>query len=352
MEKATPAGIGPGSTILEIASHVGGEVIGPGDLVIRGLNGLDDAGPSDLTFLHQSAWAARWASSGAGAALVSRGVEPSGHDPSSRALILVDDAEIAMLLVLESWAAQERVDVQPGIDASAVIDPTATIGAGVHIGPHVSIGPGARVDDGACIDAGVRVGANAGVGSGTVLHANVVIEASCEVGAGCRLHAGVMIGADGFGYRPDPAGAGIRKVPHLGTVMIGDDVEIGASTCIDRGKFGATVIGDNTKIDNLVQIAHNVRLGRSVLIAAQAGLAGSVTIGDGVQIGAQVGIVEHVKVGAGARIGAKAGVIRDVPPGEAVVGVPAQPVRETLRQISALRKLPKYLAEQGQQRKS
>jgi UDP-3-O-[3-hydroxymyristoyl] glucosamine N-acyltransferase len=153
-------------------------------------------------------------------------------------------------------------------------------------------------------------------------------------------HQGVSIGADGFGYRPDPHGGGLLKVPHLGTVEVGDRVEIGANACVDRGKFGATVVGEGTKIDNLVQIAHNCRIGRSCIIAGLCGLSGSVTLEDGVVLGGNVGIADHVTIGAGARIGAKAGVMSDVPAGRSMLGCPADDLRAALRQMAAVRKLP------------
>lgn len=347
---STGASVGAGSTVADIASFVGGEIDGKASLVINGLNSLDHASADDLTFLHGARWAKQWPESSAGASLVTRGMEVPGHDPSNRALVIVDDAEIAMLRVLESFAASCKTVQEPGVHDSAVIHDSARVGKDVHIGPHVSIAENAMIGDGVCLGPGCRIGHDVVIGDKTILHSNVVIEHGSHIGRGCRLHAGVVIGADGFGYRPDPDGAGLRKVPHLGIVQIGDDVEIGAGTCVDRGKFGATRIGDNTKLDNLVQVAHNVAIGRSTVIAAQVGIAGSAKIGSGVQIGAHAGIVEHVTIGDGARIGAKAGVIRNVPAGEAVAGIPAQPAKETLRQVAAIRKLPEYLAQQGRPR--
>ncbi|MAT82085.1 MAG: UDP-3-O-(3-hydroxymyristoyl)glucosamine N-acyltransferase [Phycisphaerae bacterium] len=350
MTGAADARVGVGSTVGEIAAFVGGDVDGDSSLVIEGLNSLDHAGSNELTFIHGARWARQWGESASGAALVTRGVEVDDHDRSTRAVILVDDAEIAMLRVLESFSDSQASSAPASIHPSACIHETAVIGREVHVDPHVSIGEQAVLGDGVRLEAGVRIGPRVVIGDHTIVHSNVAIEHDCHVGRGCRLHVGVNIGADGFGYRPDPETGGIRKVPHLGTVEIGNDVEIGAGTCIDRGKFGATRICDNSKLDNLVQVAHNVSIGQSTVIAAQVGIAGSARIGNGVQIGAQAGIVEHVTIGDGARIGAKAGVIRDVPAGEAVAGIPAQPAKETLRQVAAIRKLPEYLAQQGRSR--
>ncbi|MBG83863.1 MAG: UDP-3-O-(3-hydroxymyristoyl)glucosamine N-acyltransferase [Phycisphaerae bacterium] len=336
-----------GSTVADIAAFLGEPFDGCGNLVINGLNSLNDAGSDELTFIHADKWSRSWQDAAAGAALVTRGIDVSGHDPSARAVILVEDAEIAMLHVLESFSKAAEHPMEPGIHPTAIIHESAQVDSGAHVGPHVTIGARSVIGNAVMLDAGVRIGSDVVIGDGTTLHANVVIEHTCCLGRGCRVHPSVVVGADGFGYRPDPEGGGLLKVPHLGTVHIGDDVEIGAGSCIDRGKFGATTIGDNTKLDNLVQVAHNVSIGRSTVIAAQAGIAGSAQIGDGVQIGAHAGIVEHLKVGDGARIGAKAGVIKNVAAGEVVAGIPAQPAKETLRQVAALRKLPEYLARQG-----
>jgi UDP-3-O-[3-hydroxymyristoyl] glucosamine N-acyltransferase len=157
------------------------------------------------------------------------------------------------------------------------------------------------------------------------------------------LHSNVSIGADGFGYEPSPDGAGLVKVPHLGTVSLEDDVEIGAGSCVDRGKFGATVVGRGTKIDNLVQIAHNCRIGRGCVIAGQSGFSGSVTVGDGVTIAGGVGVADHVTIGSGATIGARSGLMKDVPAGETHVGYPAYEAGIALRQAAALRKLPDWM---------
>lgn len=336
-----------GSTVADIASFLGEPFDGCGDLVINGLNSLDLAVSDDLTFIHAEKWSRDWVQAQAGAALVTRGIEVCGHDPSIRAVIQVEDAEIAMLRVLESFSTEAQRPMEPGIHPTAIIDSSAQVSSEAHVGAQVTIGADSIIGKGVVLDAGVRIGPEVVIGDETAIHANVVIEHNCRIGSSCRLHPGVVVGADGFGYRPDPSGGGLLKVPHLGTVLIGDDVEIGAGTCIDRGKFGATTIGDNTKIDNLVQIAHNVTIGQSTVIAAQAGIAGSAQIGSGVQIGAHAGVIEHLKVGDGAKIGAKAGVIKNVASGEVVAGIPAQPARETLRQVAALRKLPAYLARQG-----
>jgi len=193
------------------------------------------------------------------------------------------------------------------------------------------------------IHAGVRVYPNVKIGDGTVIHANTVIRHDCVIGRGVILHQNVSIGADGFGYRPAPNGAGLLKVPHIGNVIIEDGVEIGANTCVDRGKFGSTIIGAGTKIDNLCQIAHNCRIGRCCLIAGHVGIAGSVTIGDGTQMAGQVGVIDHIQIGKGVKIGARGAVFSDIADGAVVLGYPADDGRAVLRQWVAIRKLPDLL---------
>ena len=206
------------------------------------------------------------------------------------------------------------------IDPSAVISAGASLGAGARIGAHVFIGPGVKIGEKTIIEPG-----------STISHA--------IIGKGCRILSGARIGQAGFGFVESPAG--LYRVPQLGRVMIHDDVEIGANSCIDRGALGDTVIGEGTKIDNLVQIAHNVRVGRHCVLAAQTGISGSCVIGDGVFMGGQVGLSDHLTIGDGAQIAAGSGLMRDVPPGERWGGAPARTVREWLRETAALSKLAK-----------
>lgn len=348
-------------TAASIAAHLGGELLGPGEVRILGAQSLDDAGRDQITFITDLRSARRWNSSAAGAAVVTRGVESSlgereqsAHGTVPRPLIVVPDADIAMVRILELFHPGEALP-EPGVHPTAYIHPEATLGGGVRIGPHVSVDRGAVLGSDVVLHAGVRLYAEVRIGDGSILHANAVVRERCVTGKRVILHQGASIGADGFGYRPIAVGGAsagdapftLLKMPHVGNVVIGDDVEIGANACIDRGKFGATVIGSGTKLDNLVQIGHNCRIGRSCVIAGMAGLAGSVTVGDGVQIGAQAGISEHVKVGDGAKIAAQSGVMRDVGGGEVVFGTPALPRTDTLRQIAALRKLPGLLSKIG-----
>jgi UDP-3-O-[3-hydroxymyristoyl] glucosamine N-acyltransferase len=247
-----------------------------------------------------------------------------------------------MIGLLEMFFVPEPVPAL-GVHPSAVVDPTATLGAQVRIGPHVSIAAGASIGDGVVLHAGVRIYEYVAIGAGTVVHANTVIRHRCRIGKSVILHQNVSIGADGFGYRPDPKSATLLKVPHLGNVVLEDGVEIGANTGVDRGKFGSTIIGAGTKVDNLVQIGHNVRIGRCCVIAGCVGISGSVQIGDGVQVGGAAGFIDHVQVGDRAKIGAMTLVTKDMPPGATWLGLPADEAQATLRQWASVRKLPELI---------
>jgi UDP-3-O-[3-hydroxymyristoyl] glucosamine N-acyltransferase len=294
----------PSLTAGEIASLAGGRLDGPSDLVIRGLDTVDAAGPDELTFIGDASYAGRWASSRAGAALVTEGLEPDGHDPATRALIYVESADLAMGAILDHLAP-ELPGPAPGVHETAFVDPTATIGADCRIGPRVCIGPRTVVGDRAVIHAGVSIFDDVRIGDDCTIWANAVLRKRTVLGDRVVLHSGVVLGTEGFGYRPSPDGRRILHIPHIGHVEIGDDVEIGANSAVDRGKFGPTRIGAQTKIDNLVQIGHNCRIGRGCMISGLAGIAGSVTLEDGVIIGGGAGLRDHITIGAGAKIAAR-----------------------------------------------
>ena len=223
------------------------------------------------------------------------------------------------------------------VDATAEIAADVTIGAGCYVGPRVVIGAGT------ILYPNVTVLDDSSIGSGTVIWSGTVVRERCRIGHSCIIHPNVTIGADGFGYRPSPDGRGLVKIPQIGTVTIGDDVEIGAGSCVDRGKFSTTVVGDGSKIDNLVQIAHNCQLGRSCVMAGQSGLAGSITLGDGVIMGGGSRVKDHCTVGSGAKLGGNATALADVEPGATILGTPAQEYRQTIKQWAALKQLPDLL---------
>lgn len=333
-----------GHTTGSIAAAVGGRLDGPSDVVITNLAGLEQATEHSLTFIRSAKFANMWPHSRAAAALITRDVSAPQHDASRRALIVVDNADLAMVKVLEKFAPPSHAPV-PGVHPRAIVDPSARLGRGVSIGPNTVIGPETEIGDGTVVHANAAIGAWVKVGPQCTLHAGVIMYDRCSIGAQTILHAGVIIGADGFGYVPDLQGRSLLKVPHIGTVEIGSRVEIGAGSCVDRGKFGATVIGDGTKIDNLVQVGHNVRIGRSVIICGMTGVGGSVTIEDGVMIAGHVGVADGLKIGRGARISAKSGVLSDVPAGATFFGTPASDHKSQMRSFVALRDLPDHLRE-------
>lgn len=332
------------TTTGELAAMLGAELIGPADIALRHIETLDRADGESLTFIRDARYATMWAGNSAAAAIVSRSIPVAGHDPATRALLVVDDADLALVRLLKRMAPGHR-GPEPGISDDATVHPGATIGVGVSIGAGVRIGPDAVVGDRVTINANVVIGAGVLVGDDTDLRAGVVIEDRCVIGRRVVIHPNVVIGADGFGYRPADDGSGLVKIPHAGIVEIGDGVEIGACSTIDRGKLGATVIGAGTKIDNLVQIAHNCVIGRSCLICGATGIAGSVTIGDGAVIGGGAGIADNLTIGAGAKLGARSGLMHDVPPGEDWIGIPAQPARQYLRIIAAMQRLPELFKQ-------
>jgi UDP-3-O-[3-hydroxymyristoyl] glucosamine N-acyltransferase len=329
----------------DIAALVKGDLQGPADLAITCAESIDAAGPGAITFIRSAAFAPRWAACRASAAIVSRGADIPGSDPA-RAVIVVTDADAAMSLILQRLAPAP-ITPNRGVHASSVIGPAARVDPSASIGPLCHIGPGATVGAGASLLGSVTIGPGASVGDRSVLHPGVVIGERCEVGRDCLFHAGVVIGADGFGFAPDTAvgGRGVVKVPHIGNVKVGDHVEIGANTCIDRAKFGSTTIGDGTKIDNLVQIAHNCRIGRSCLICGQSGLSGTVSLGDGVILAGSVVIADNISIGAGARVGGRSSVNNNIPPGETWLGTPAQPIREAGMNMAVYRDLARHIRE-------
>ncbi|USO00204.1 MAG: UDP-3-O-(3-hydroxymyristoyl)glucosamine N-acyltransferase [Phycisphaeraceae bacterium] len=329
------------ATTGELAAALGADLAGPPDLPISGIETLGGAGRGDLAFIRSAKFASEWSGSKASAALVTRGIEVPGHDPTARALLMVDDADRAMLELLK--VAQARL--APPRPAPGV-HPTAIVGEDAEIAPSASIGPYAVIGAGAAIGEQVLVGAHAfidegvRVGDGTTLHPRVTLLRGTAVGRGCEFFPGVVIGGDGFGFLPGPQGP--LKVPHVGGVRIGDQVEVGSCTSIDRGKFSDTVIGDATKIDNQVQIGHACKIGRGVIICGCCGIGGSVAIGDGAILGGHVAVADNIEIPAGSRVGGGSAVDQSVTADEPWFGWPARPVSVSMRAITASWKLPQY----------
>ena len=322
-------------TVQAIALLVNGSVIGSSDVEITGVAGVDDAEAGDLVFAESPKFLEVALRCKASIILVKREIVVE----TDKTLIVVENPRTAFVQVLETF--ESPTSALPGVDAKANIGADAVLGSGASIAHNVTVGRGSEIGDGAILMSGVYIGEGCKIGAGSVLFPNVVVYPGCSIGRNCRLHAGCVIGADGFGYVP--VGYQLKKIPHLGTVVIGDEVEIGANTCIDRAKTGKTVIGSGTKIDNLVHVAHNVQIGMSCLLIAQAGIAGSSELGNGVVLAGQAGIKDHVKLGDGVRVGAQGGVIGDVAPGVTVSGYPARPHGEKMREHAALSALPEYL---------
>jgi UDP-3-O-[3-hydroxymyristoyl] glucosamine N-acyltransferase len=324
-------------TAAEVAALVGGELIGDGAVPLAGVAPLDRAGPSELSFLASAKYLAEFQRTRAAAVLCRAEYRAVGPGPATR--IVVGDPHRAMLqVVVRLYPTAPRT---AGIHPSAVVERGAVLGADVALGPHAVVGAGARLGDRVTVMAGAVIGAGVPVGDDAVLHPGVVLYTGAEIGARVILHAGVRVGVDGFGYVPGPEGH--ARIPHVGRCIIGDDVEIGANSTLDRGSVDDTVIGAGTKIDNLVQIGHNCRIGARCLIMAQVGVAGSTRVEDDVILAGQVGLAGHFTVGKGARIGAQSGVMHEVPPGASWFGYPARPHREAMRGMAALPRLARIV---------
>lgn len=328
----------------DLANLVEGELEGHPSAEIVGVEMLEDARPGDLTFIGDAKYAKRWSTSEATVALANHDLDLGDWDRDVKAVIRVKDADHAMIAVLErlDQASSSSPPADGVLSPSATVADDVTVGQGTSIGPGAVVGPGCLIGDGVVIGPNVTIDAGVTIGDEVVLHAQVVVRRNCRIGPRSILHAGVVVGSDGFGYRPAPDGSGVRKIPHLGNVVIGADVEIGANSCIDRGKFGATSIGDGTKIDNLCQIGHNVRLGRSVVISGLSGIAGTTTVGDGTLIGGGCGLADHLKIGRGCQIAARSGVMNDIPDGETWGGYPAKEIRQAMKEQAVIRRLPEW----------
>jgi UDP-3-O-[3-hydroxymyristoyl] glucosamine N-acyltransferase len=321
-------------TAAEIAKHLEGQATGDGSVQLTGFASADKARPGDLTFAENETYFLRAEQSAATAIMV------DGPFTSAKKIIIrVPNARIAFAKVLPLFFPEPVFP--PGIHPTAIIAPTAEVDPSSHVGPYCVIGEQSKLGANVVLQASVNVGAQCVIGSGTQSFPNVTLYPRTQIGQRVRIHAGAVIGSDGFGYVLDN---GIhRKVPQVGYVVIQDDVEIGANVTIDRGALGPTTIGRGTKIDNLVQIAHNVTIGDHCLVVAQAGIAGSTRLGNYVTLAGQVGLAGHLKIGNKAVVAAQSGVMHDIPDGEKWFGYPAQPDRRMKRQVLAVQQLPDLL---------
>ena len=308
--------------------------------VVAAITALEDAAPDDLSVVAADKYVGAYKKTKAGAVLMNRKIKyPVRPDV---AVLLVDDADLALAKVL---ALLQPPVPRPaaGVHASAVVDPSATLGENVAIGPGVFVGAGASIGANTQLHPGVYVGDRAVIGSDCVFWPNVVIRERVQIGNRVIIHANSVLGADGFGYRWD--GKQHVKIPQIGDVIIEDDVEIGACTCIDRAKFDETRVGRGTKIDNLVQIAHNVRIGAHAIVCGQVGIAGTATIGNGVVLGGASVVRDHITIADGAMAAGHSVIAEDIEPKTVISGMPALPHRQTLREQASIRRLPELMVE-------
>jgi UDP-3-O-[3-hydroxymyristoyl] glucosamine N-acyltransferase len=319
-------------TVREVATWIEGELLGDGEQPIREAKPLADAEPGDITFVENDQHLDQWHTSRASAAIVKPSVAVNG-----RPIIRVDDPLMAFAAVMKRLRGQGTARRIGQIHPTACVAATAKIDAEAILGPFVVIGDGSIIGPRATLHAGATVGVNCRIGSDVTLHGHVTLYDGTVLGDRVTVHANSVIGADGYGYRSQK-GQHV-KVPQLGWVEIGDDVEIGALTTIDRGTFGPTRIGEGTKIDNHVMIGHNCQIGRHNLIVAQAGIAGSCVTGDYCVLGGQVGIADHVTLGDRVQVGAQSGVFRDIPSDSRMLGSPAHPDRDTFRMFRNIERL-------------
>lgn len=324
------------NTLGKIASFLQGELKGPEDLSITGIQALNRAGPQEISFAVNPSYKEAVEASQAGAVILPQ----TWPYPISRPAILVKDVYLAYAMLAAALNAREFC--AQGIAEQVTIGHNCHISPEVTILPHVYIGNDVTIGNRVTIHSFTYIGDGVTIEDGVTIHANVTLYAGTHIGQNVIIHAGAVIGSDGFGYAQGPSGH--VKIPQTGRVVIEDDVEIGANTTIDRATFGETRIGHGTKIDNLVQIGHNVQIGPHCILVAQVGIAGSARIGAGVMIGGQAGIAGHIELGDGVKVAAQSGVAKDVPAKETVSGSPAMPHRLWLRVAGLLKKLPEMEA--------
>ncbi|MGA2212800.1 MAG: UDP-3-O-(3-hydroxymyristoyl)glucosamine N-acyltransferase [Bryobacteraceae bacterium] len=327
----------------EIAEHLKAGFEGAGDLDMTGVAPLESAGPSEIAFIGNRKAAAQASESRAGCLLVT-------HEfPAGRTVIRVDDPRSGFASVI--GLLYPRPPLIPGVHPTAVIGQDTEVAPSAAIGPHAVIGPGVRIGERTSVGPHCAIGAGARIGADGMLHAHVTIYDHVSIGDRAVLHSGCVLGADGFGFVRGPDG--YRKFPQIGRVEIGDDVEIGANTCVDRAALGVTRIGDGVKLDNLVHIGHNCTIGCHVVIAAQTGLSGGVVVEDYAVIGGQVGIGDKARIETGAVLGSGCGILTSkiVRKGQVVWGTPARPLKDHLEQLANLSRLPQLRKELAELKK-
>ena len=331
-------------TVRDIAAAIRAEVDGDGAVTIRGVAKIEEAEKGDISFLANPKYQRHLETTRASAVIVRGALAPPPRTDGLRpAYLRVDDPYSSFLKVLLMFNPPEA-PLPPGIHPSSVVDRSAALGADVRIGPLVVIGERCRIGDGVMIMAGTVIGRGVSIGAQTLLYPNVTVREGCTIGARVIIHSGTVIGSDGFGFAPTPEGR-YEKIPQLGIVVIEDDVEIGANCAVDRATLGETRIEAGTKLDNLIQVAHNVVIGGDTVIAAQTGISGSTKIGKRNMIGGQVGFTGHLEIADDSKWGAQSGVHRSArKPGGTYMGTPAVPFREASKIMGAMPQMPEALA--------
>lgn len=324
-------------TLAEIVQWVGGTVRGDANVRISGVGGIEDAGPDQITWLTSENYTARLKASQAGAVLV-----PRDHGDTPMPAILVAKPAMAIIAILQRFSPHVPKPA-PGVHPTACVAMTARLGKDVAVGPFVFVGDNAVIGDGTILHPHVFVGPDTIIGVDCELWPCVVVRERCRIADRVIIHSNTTIGADGFGYEFD--GQQHIKIPQIGAVEIESSVEIGANCTIDRAKFGVTRIGQGTKIDNQVQVAHNVQVGAGCIIVAQSGIAGSTRLGRGVVLGGKVGVKDHVVLGDGVQVAACACISKDIPPGSKIIGIPAVDYEQWIREQGKIRRLPKLFEE-------
>ena len=325
--------------VTEFASRMGSQVINlADDFEIQGITTLEAAGPGYISFVINERYLGKARETQASAVIV-----PEAIALENKAYIPLREPWEGVLYLLEMFYPKDAAVYFEGVHPTAVVHPEAVLGEGVRVGPHAVIGPRSRIGARTIIEAGCVIGPDVEIGTDCHLHPQVVVEHGCIIGNRVVVQAGAVIGGDGFKF--EIIGGRWKKIPQVGRVVIEDDVEIGANTTIDRASYTETRIGAGTKIDNLVQIAHNVTIGRDCVIVAQVGIAGSTTVGDGSILAAQVGVADNLKLGKGVKVMARSGVKDNIPDGQTIFGAPARPFRLAARIMAAETKLPELVTE-------
>lgn len=329
--------------LAEIAEHLDGELVGDGSIVIEGLAGIEEAKEGEISFVASPKYLQFLEGSKASAVIVSKGIKSS-----NKPVIRVDDPYLSFLKTV-NFLGLYPPRFPEGIHESAIFGKNVKLGCDVSIQANVVIGDGVEIGDRVAILPGAVIGNNCRIGNDALIYANVTVREEVTIGNNVIVHSGAVIGSDGFGYIEQDSKH--RKIPQLGRVVIEDDVEIGANVTIDRATLGKTQIGRGTKLDNLVQIAHNVVIGQNTVMAAQVGVSGSTDIGDEVTVGGQAGFVDHIRVGNGATVAGQAGVTKSIPPNQVVSGYPARPHGQAKRIEACHPRLPELVKMVREQQK-